>query len=231
MSADPLLDLLRGAIPEGGKLTLQAFNEFLDTAIANADNFFNFNETTNVSNRSYQSTIFYSGSLGPEAGNVYTGEIARDLANRSSGQIRVLDNTKIGRILISITQNSGLSGIPIEGSLADFVDLAGKKFTPASAQFTALTEGAVTTIIGRTASPSGVHAATEIPEILTNSKITSVNGESMASVKAALPNTAGLTPEAKNSFYLSKFENDFYSKVYKPVRRVSRRRNPPTVSM
>ena len=52
MSADPLLDLLRGAIPEGGKLTLQAFNEFLDTAIANADNFFNFNETTNVSNRS-----------------------------------------------------------------------------------------------------------------------------------------------------------------------------------
>jgi hypothetical protein len=30
MSADPLLELLRGSIPEGGKLTLQAFNSFLD---------------------------------------------------------------------------------------------------------------------------------------------------------------------------------------------------------
>ena len=158
MSADPLLEQLRASIPEGGKLTIQAFNAFLENALANADNYFNFNEVTGQVNRSYSSTIFYSGSLGPEAGNVYTGEIARDLANRSGGQVRVLDNTKIGRILIDITQRSGLSGFPIEGNLADFEDLAGKKFSPASSQFTSLTEGKVTTVIGRTASPGSVHA-------------------------------------------------------------------------
>jgi hypothetical protein len=72
MSANPLLDQLRASIPEGGKLTIQALNNFLTSALANTDNYFGFNEVTGQVNRSYSSTIFYSGSLGPEAGGVYT---------------------------------------------------------------------------------------------------------------------------------------------------------------
>ena len=86
MSANPLLDALRASIPEGGKLTLDALNSFLNTAIGTSDNYFGFNEATEAVNRSYKSTIFYSGSLGPEAGGVYSGEIARGLADRSGGQ-------------------------------------------------------------------------------------------------------------------------------------------------
>jgi hypothetical protein len=84
MSTNPLLDLLRGSIPEGGKLTLDGLKSFIPSALAVDDNYFGFSEIDNRVNRSYSSTVFYSGSLGPEAGGVYTGEIARDLANRSA---------------------------------------------------------------------------------------------------------------------------------------------------
>jgi hypothetical protein len=129
MSADPLLDQLRASIPEAGKLTLDALSKFIGDALKVDDNFFGFSEVDpRVINRSYTSTVFYSGSLGPEAGGVYTGEIGRDLANRSGGQVRILDNTKIGRLLIEITQGNGLAGFPLDGAIADFNAQVGSSF-------------------------------------------------------------------------------------------------------
>jgi hypothetical protein len=98
MSANPLLDQLRASIPEGGRLTLDAFTKFIADAVKVDDHFFGFSEVNNQVSRSYSSTVFYSGSFGPEAGGVYTGEIARDLANRSGGQVRIAVQKKTERL-------------------------------------------------------------------------------------------------------------------------------------
>jgi hypothetical protein len=59
MSANPLLDALRASIPEGGKLTLDALNSFIGSAIASSGNFFGFDKSTGQV-KSYKSTVFYS---------------------------------------------------------------------------------------------------------------------------------------------------------------------------
>jgi hypothetical protein len=105
MSTNPLLDLLLNSIPTGGKLTLADFKLFVQTALADTNNYHNFDPSTGVVNKTHTTTLLYSGT----SNGVYNGNIATDLANRGEGNIRVLDNTKMGRFLGSLTSGDALS--------------------------------------------------------------------------------------------------------------------------
>jgi len=112
-------------------------------------------------------TVLYSGDLGGE----HTYKIAQDLAERSDGMIRIIDNTEMGRFLNGMLYTK-------EGKDAlDFPpahDFVQDCFLETSAKFALETEGPVITITSRSRA-EGVFNQAEIDGLM-HSKATSING-------------------------------------------------------
>ncbi len=205
MSNNPLFSQLLSLVSDGDKLSYNQFVGFVSNALGDSDNFHNFDAVTGVVNRAHNATILYSGTTD----GVYNGNIAKDIADRAGGDVRVIDNTKMGRLLGSITNGDALNGL-VEGNLDDFKDFANKQFEPASKIMVSEAKGKIVTILGKDAELNNVFGLIETPEILKTPDITHVNNEAISDVKKI---TDGLSGDGQRAFLLGHFENTYANNI------------------
>ena len=146
-------------------LTLPEFQTFIDGEMAIVSNFEVAGSTA---------TAFYAGKFG----DAQSYQIAQDLAARSGGKLRIIDNTDMGKFLNQKLQD-GKVGFEINKSTTT------PFFDSASENFAANTKGRVVTVTSN-AEESSTFFRKEIPAILKNSGITTVDGIDLKTFKGGI---------------------------------------------
>jgi len=155
---------------------------------------------TNVDVPGSSATAFYSGNINGER----AFQIARDLAERSEGQLRIIDNTNIGKFLDFILfqdEGADFRNFDIQ---PDYIDA---RFSEASVKFALETKGPVITITPE-ASADRVFSRVEVENLL-KSDASIVNGRSLDEIRAVVDQLGGPDSEAGRAYAKSQFDGDF----------------------
>ncbi|MCP4181695.1 MAG: hypothetical protein GY761_00005, partial [Hyphomicrobiales bacterium] len=153
-------------------------------------------------------TAIYSGQVNGKPAY----QIANDLADRSGGQLRILDKTDIGKFLLNILDegnSEARSALGFEPETG-FVD---HQFEAASAKFAIETKGPVITITPeanefRMDGSKVTYSAVEVDNLL-KSGATTINGRPLAEIKADVDKLGGPDSNAGRAFAKSQFDGDF----------------------
>jgi hypothetical protein len=188
-------------------------------------------------------TVFYSGMAGgsdtQSAGVIRSGELA--VALRESGNdVRIIDQSEVSKFLNMVDENGsrdglladkldelfrdnpdGLSGF-LYGETVDGVRIPNSIWDELSARFASEAVGEVVTITGG-ASMSRVFYQTELPIILGNPKVTSINGIPVAAfsgmtVEQAFQVIAAASEERSSRLRIS-VDNEGLLKKANPLQR------------
>jgi hypothetical protein len=204
ITSDPLLSQLIAQSKASGPLSTSQVISFINSALSDSNNYYNFNADGSIIT-SQKVTILYAGTTN----GTYNGALAVDLANRIGTDARVLDNTKIGRLLGALTSGEPDVQAALAGVFADSASVtsfASSSFNTASDKFVSLAQGKIIALIGSDADLSKVFVTTEIDAALSNSAVTDINGVSISDLKSQ---TSALTGDARSSYLLSTAENRY----------------------
>lgn len=203
---NPLKSLLASVIQDlGGQPVTAGFVEqFIASQMNVPENFELFDDAGTITSRK---TILFSGNfVDPVTGDkVWTGNIARDLAEQADGPVRLLPDTKMGRFLDDLEKN-GLADLAPEvppGDINELID-----WNTASDRFVRQTKGALVTVIGNDAEAGKVYGQYETQAIRETTTISTVNGGDYADIVGKI-NNSNLSPEQKNALLMMETGKDF----------------------
>jgi hypothetical protein len=182
----PLLDLWNAFFPNQPR-SKSLFIDFVNQQLT----------ATNVGVPGSTATVLYSGTIGDEKSYL----IAQNMAARSNGKLRIIDNTNIGQFLDYMLYNDGVSTLDFE-PLKPFIDA---RWSDASATFAEHTTGPVMTITSDSLG-NRVYSQTEIDAIM-KSGATHINGRSIADIRDAANNFTD--PAQKRAYLKAMFDGDF----------------------
>ncbi|MEQ1711935.1 MAG: hypothetical protein ABL908_11110, partial [Hyphomicrobium sp.] len=204
MSENFLLSEFLSRFPSG-PVTAGQISGFIKEISAVPGNFHNFDRANGQPIFAHKATVLYSGNIG-----AYTGNIASDLGDRSSNQIRVLDNTKAGQFLDAVA-NKGALGARLDLNDLSIKTALNKGWDAVSEKFVDEGRGKLIAIAGKDASVNGVLASKELPKALAGANYTELNGIKIDDVKKALGGIPSV--EAKKAYGLALAENSFAKNV------------------
>jgi hypothetical protein len=192
MSDIPLLDLLTNGTPTPGSISEADFIAFVRSQLALA---------SNIDVPGSTATALYAGMFG----KVPAYQIAQDMAERSGGKLRIIDNSNIGKFLNYMLYGEGKTLLAFRPE-PDFIT---DRFKEASYAFAKATRGPVITITP-TSGKDSVFALGEIDGLLDGSDVSSVNGRAMTDVRVAY---AGRNSDSSRAYFKAIFDGDFADAV------------------
>lgn len=194
---NPLLQLWRNFAEANGN-TRENFTTFVDQQLSGTLG------RVNVDVPGSTATALYSG----EVNGRFAFRIAQDLAERSGDELRIIDNTNIGRLLGSVLDRNAdpeIRAFDIDRAYTD------ARFEAASAKFALETRGPVITITPEAqefrADKSRVtYTAVEVDNII-KSGATTINGRDLSEINAIADQIDD--PVAKRAYVKATLDGDF----------------------
>ena len=174
MSGNPMLtDFLNKFGGGAATVTAEQFTTFLSSYLGNPKNFEVVGSTV---------TALYSGGYSGSSGTAQSYQMAQDLAARSGGKIRIIDNTDMGKFLTSVFGDG-----PNRIGLANVDSYTKSTWGDASFKFGQNTEGRVITLTS-TSGTSSSYYQRELDGMLSGNGVTKINGFDFKELEASLLN-------------------------------------------